>query len=64
MSVFSDALMLYHLVTEMSIAVRLSVSKGNRRDLICNAVPKNFTWDDLLNFVPRGRTDHCGYSGV
>jgi hypothetical protein len=54
MSVFSYALMLHHLVTEMSIAVSLSVSKWNRHDLIGNAVPKNFTWDDLLNFVPRG----------
>jgi hypothetical protein len=64
MSVCSYALMLHHLVTEMSIALSLSVSKGNTHDLIGNAVPKNFTWEDLLKFVLRGRTDHRGYSGV
>ncbi len=54
MSVCSYALMLHHLVTEMSVAMSISVSKGNMCDLIGNAVPKNFTWDDLLKFVPEG----------
>jgi hypothetical protein len=54
MSVCSYALMWHHLVTEMSIAMPLSVSKGDMHDLIGNAVPKNFTRDDMLKFVPEG----------